>query len=196
MESRGVITAAPIVDTVVISTLRLTFPCATKVATLLAWPPGQEPRRIMPMATDGGSDISLEMVKAKMGSTEYWQTKPRRIGMGCLRHCRKSSSVSESPILSMRSPTPCSNCAVVIQLREPGKLYAVVAESNAQTGKSSCTPLDSFSSCDADDGDDGGGDADADADAEATAQAGLRVALGAKNRAPRLDGFDTLRPPL
>lgn len=57
------------------------------------------------------------------------------MGMGLLAHFLKSSVESESPIESMRTPTPASNWLVVIQLREVGWKKAIVPEMRAQSGK-------------------------------------------------------------
>ena len=80
-------TVAATVLAAVISTLSATSPCATKVATLEACPPGQQPSRMRPVAKAGGRLMAREMSTARMGSTEYWHTNPSRMGTGLAAHC-------------------------------------------------------------------------------------------------------------
>ena len=88
------------------------------------------------MAKAGERANTLDMVKARRGRMEYWQRKPRRMGPGRAAHRRKSSIDKERPMASIKTPTPCSNWVVVIQLREGGWKKAREAERRAHRGKS------------------------------------------------------------
>jgi hypothetical protein len=63
----------------------------------------------------------------------------RTMGIGLAAHLRKSSVVKLSPIASISTPTPNSNCCVVIQLSVAGRRKAVVPEMRACAGSIECT---------------------------------------------------------
>ncbi len=102
--STGVSRGASRVETVVIATERATSPLARYDTTFDAVPPGQQPTRMTPAASAGGSCSAAAISQPRNGMMAYCATTPITTGMGRLAIMAKSGAVSVSPMPNMMIP--------------------------------------------------------------------------------------------
>ena len=82
VRSRGVITGARVVDTVVIPTENATSPLQRKLMMLEETPPGQDPTSTSPRVSPSESPNILAIEKAASGMMVNWATAPIKISSG------------------------------------------------------------------------------------------------------------------
>jgi hypothetical protein len=70
---------------------------------LLAWPPGQDPSRMSPVANAGANPKALEIPRASTGRMEYWHSRPSSRGIGLAAAALNFSADKDNPIDNMSS---------------------------------------------------------------------------------------------